>query len=115
MVSFPCAGGGPASSRSTRGWHRGVLLVTLWLLALAAMANEDVSAVGERLPAGGLDSACASDCGERGYEVAYCARACWVPEPVGPTEEVVTDGVCLASCRERGGLFASCWRACRRD
>lgn len=60
------------------------------------------------------DVVCASDCGERGYDSEYCARACAdLPANSVPPDELI-DFRCQAICRKRGGTFRSCHRECTR-
>lgn len=58
------------------------------------------------------DTVCASDCGERGYEGEYCARACAVPPASSVPADTLIDLRCQAKCRKRGGTYSSCHREC---
>lgn len=99
--------------------HRDVLRVSPFLLAcvvsalfvLLGVAPQQTVASDSLLPVQ-TDSVCASDCGERGYDGEYCARACAIaPASLVPSDEV-TDLRCQARCRKRGGTYASCHREC---
>lgn len=93
------------------------LAACLLMLGAAALttAADDQAPPTEERPPGLLDTACAAECRERGYDGEHCTKTCWVPEVAPGPPDGLIDQVCLRSCLDRGGRFQTCKPGCQRD
>lgn len=96
-----------------RGFRSGSLPLFVVLLVIFAGVADGAHAADVDVPAQS-DAVCSSDCGARGYDGEYCARACAVPPASSVPADELIDLRCQASCRKRGGTFRSCRRECAR-